>query len=125
MQLNFTLTGGNIMKKALIICAAGMSSSLIAKKTTDFFAEKNLPIHVDATTVPTAPEAIERNDFDLYLLSPQARLNYDKLSGKVEAHDKKLINIPPTAYVPTEKGITEIAKIVFTEFKADLQKQKG
>ena len=27
------------MKKALIICAAGMSSSMMAKKTTDYFAE--------------------------------------------------------------------------------------
>ncbi|MGO1918653.1 MAG: PTS cellobiose transporter subunit IIB, partial [Alkalibacterium gilvum] len=28
------------MKKALIICAGGMSSSLIAKKTTDYLKEK-------------------------------------------------------------------------------------
>ncbi|SPX05252.1 PTS system cellobiose-specific transporter subunit IIB [Enterococcus faecium] len=28
------------MKKALIICAAGMSSSMMASKTTDFFKQK-------------------------------------------------------------------------------------
>ncbi len=28
------------MKKALIICAGGMSSSVIAKKTTEYFKER-------------------------------------------------------------------------------------
>ncbi len=38
------------MKKALIICAAGMSSSMMAKKTTDYFKNKNIDIEVDAIT---------------------------------------------------------------------------
>ena len=38
------------MKKALIICAGGMSSSVIAKKTTESLQGKGNEIQVDATS---------------------------------------------------------------------------
>ena len=38
------------MKKALIICAGGMSSSVIAKKTTENLQGKGEEIQVDATS---------------------------------------------------------------------------
>lgn len=112
------------MKKVLIICAAGMSSSLIAKKTTDFFAEKNIPIELDATTVSKAPQLIERDEFDFYLVSPQAKMSYDKLAKDAERIGKPIDNIPPTSYIPTEAGITNIAKQVFTQLKPQLQAEK-
>ncbi|MBA4601585.1 hypothetical protein [Thermoactinomyces mirandus] len=42
------------MKKVLIICAGGMSSSLMAKKTTDFLKAKGNDIVVDATSANEA-----------------------------------------------------------------------
>lgn len=111
-------------KKALIICAAGMSSSLIAKKVTEFFEGKNLPIELDATTVSLASGIIDRDEFDLYLLSPQAKMNYDKLKAQTDSKGKKLENIPPTSYVPTETGITSLAKQVFIEFRDELKASK-
>ena len=38
------------MKKALIICAAGMSSSMMASKTTDFFKQKREEVLVEAVS---------------------------------------------------------------------------
>ena len=38
------------MKKVLIICAAGMSSSLMAKKTTEFLNGKVHDLKVDAVS---------------------------------------------------------------------------
>ena len=38
------------MKKALIICAAGMSSSMMASKTTEYFKGKGEDVFVDAVS---------------------------------------------------------------------------
>ena len=40
------------MAKALIICAGGMSSSLIAKKTQTLFAEQGHDIEMNSVGVP-------------------------------------------------------------------------
>lgn len=58
------------MKKILIICAAGMSSSVMAQKTTDYFKQKGIDIVVDATTDTEGTKAIETRDFDLFIISP-------------------------------------------------------
>ena len=59
------------MAKALIICAAGMSSSLMAKKTTEFLKGKGQDIEVDAISATEGGKAIAASEFDLYLVSPQ------------------------------------------------------
>ena len=55
------------MAKALIICAAGMSSSLMAKKTTEFLKGKGQDIEVDAISATEGGKAIAASEFDLYL----------------------------------------------------------
>ena len=62
------------MAKALIICAAGMSSSLMAKKTTEFLKGKD--IVVDAISATEGGKAIAAADFDLYLVSPQTKMYF-------------------------------------------------
>lgn len=52
------------MAKALIICAAGMSSSLMAKKTTEFFKSKGDDIEVDAISATEGGKAIAAAEFD-------------------------------------------------------------
>ena len=56
------------MAKALIICAAGMSSSLMAKKTTEFLKGKGQDIEVDAISATEGGKAIAASEFDLYLV---------------------------------------------------------
>lgn len=111
------------MKKALIICAAGMSSSMIARKVTEFFKEKNLPIELDATTVSNAPSIMDKGEFDLFLVSPQAKMSFEPLQRHAEKIGKPIQNIPPQSYIPTEDSIKSLAKQVFTEFKPALQKE--
>ncbi|MBM7643703.1 cellobiose-specific phosphotransferase system component IIB [Streptococcus loxodontisalivarius] len=62
------------MAKALIICVAGMSSSLMAKKTTEYFEKQGKDIQVDAINANEAKKVIENKEFDLYLVSPQAKM---------------------------------------------------
>lgn len=62
------------MKKALIICAAGMSSSMMASKTTDFFKQKREEVLVDAVSATEGDNMIKNSDFDLFLISPQTTM---------------------------------------------------
>ena len=64
------------MAKALIICAAGMSSSLMAKKTTEFLKSKGHDIEVDAVSATEGGKAIATAEFDLYLISPQTKMYF-------------------------------------------------
>lgn len=67
-------------KKALIICAGGMSSSMIAKKTMTFLQEQGEDIEMDAVGVPEGQKRIEADKYDLYLVSPQTRMNFKQLA---------------------------------------------
>lgn len=100
------------MKKALIICAGGMSSSLIAKKTTDYFKAEGKNIELDATSQSQGTKMIEKNEFDLYLVSPQTKMYFSNLEKAADKQGKPIVNIPPQAYVPIPMGIEKMAKLV-------------
>ncbi|HAJ70369.1 MAG: PTS cellobiose transporter subunit IIB [Alkalibacterium sp.] len=100
------------MKKALIICAGGMSSSLIAKKTTDYLKEKGENIELDATSQSQGTKMIEKDEFDLYLVSPQTRMYFSSLEKAANKKGKPIVNIPPQAYVPITMGIEKMAKLI-------------
>lgn len=100
------------MKKALIICAAGMSSSMMAKKVTTFLQGQGHDIALDATVASMGDEAIEKGEFDLYLISPQTKMYFDQFSETAKKHDRKIAPIPFEAYVPIPTGVEKLAKIV-------------
>lgn len=100
------------MKKALIICVAGMSSSLMAKKTTEYFKSKGIEIEVDAINATEAVKTVETGAFDLYLISPQAKMHFNKFSALAEKAGKPIENIPPQAYVPIPMGIEKLANVI-------------
>ena len=68
------------MKNVMLICNAGMSSSVMAKKTTKFLQEKGEDIQVDATTVASADKVFTSDKYDLILVSPQIRMKFDELN---------------------------------------------
>ena len=76
------------MAKALIICAAGMSSSLMAKKTTEFFKSKGDDIEVDAISATEGGKAIAAAEFDLYLISPQTKMYYKQFEEAAVLRDR-------------------------------------
>lgn len=100
------------MKKALIICAAGMSSSMMAKKTTDFLQAKGLQVEVDATPATEGDKLIREGDFDLFLISPQTTMYLDKFKKVGESVNKKVLSIPFQAYIPVPNGIEQLAKLI-------------
>lgn len=100
------------MKKVLIICAAGMSSSLMAKKTTEFLKSKGKDILVDAVSATEGSRMIESSDFDLFLVSPQTKMYYSKFLEIGNKVDKLVVNIPLQAYIPVPIGIQKMAKLI-------------
>ncbi len=100
------------MKKALIICAQGMSSSMMAMKTTKWFAENGHEISMEAVGVPEGTKLIESGDFDLFLISPQTKMFLKKFQEAGSRAGKKVVAIPPQAYVPIPSGIKAMAQLV-------------
>ena len=70
------------MTKALIICAAGMSSSLMAKKTTEYLQGQGQDITVEAIGATEGNKVIESATFDLYLISPQECISNNLLTSE-------------------------------------------
>lgn len=103
------------MKKVLIICAAGMSSSLMAKKTTEFFKAKGQDIEVDAVSANEGSKMIEKGDFDLFLVSPQTKMYYQKLKEAGDRVGKPVVNVPPQAYVPIPMGVEKLGNLILQE----------
>lgn len=100
------------MKKAIIMCAAGMSSSLMAKKTTEYFQANGHDIHVDATIAATGQKLITEQKYDLYLISPQAKMYFEKLKVLADKAERPMTVIPINAYNPLPKGIEALANLI-------------
>lgn len=100
------------MKKALIICAAGMSSSMMASKTTDLFKQKGEEIEVDAVSATEGDKMIKSSDFDLFLISPQTTMFLDKFVKLGKTVDKPVVSIPFQAYIPIPTGIQKLAELI-------------
>ena len=104
-----------LMKKALIICAAGMSSSMIAQKTTDALKAKGEEIFLEARGVQEGKGLLQNGDYDLYLVSPQTKMYLKELTDLGTANGKKVVPIPPQAYVPIPMGINKMCELVVKE----------
>lgn len=100
------------MKKALIICAAGMSSSMMAAKTTEYFKKNGKDIFVDAVSATEGDEMIKNSDFDLFLISPQTKMFFAKFEKLANEVGKPITNIPFQAYIPIPSGIEGMAKVI-------------
>lgn len=100
------------MKNVMIFCNAGMSSSLMAKKVTDLLAKKGGNIHVDATTTSDSRNIVNKNRYDLYLVSPQTKMYFKTICDYAQTYGKPVDNIPFNAYIPTPVGLENLAKII-------------
>ena len=58
-------------KKILLLCAAGMSTSLLVTKMIKAAEEKNIQVKIEACPVEKFNEKL--NEFDIFLLGPQVK----------------------------------------------------
>lgn len=62
------------MTKGMIICVSEMSSSMMAKKVTDYFKEQGKDIEIDAMISSMGDDEIRTGDEDIFLISPQTKM---------------------------------------------------
>ncbi|AHI52595.1 PTS sugar transporter subunit IIB [Spiroplasma culicicola] len=63
------------MKKVLLACAGGMSTSILVGKMRDIAFEDEIDVTIDATSVANAKTMA--NDWDIVLLGPQVSFELD------------------------------------------------
>ena len=95
------------MKKIILLCAAGMSTSMLVKKMQEPAAAENFECEIAA--YPTAEAKDKASDADVILLGPQVRFAKAKVEAAcpgipVEAIDMKLYGRMDG------KGVLETAK---------------
>lgn len=100
------------MKKALIICAAGMSSSLIAKKTAEYLNANGFEIEMNAVNATEGGKTIAAAEYDLYLVSPQTKMYFKQFEEAGAKVGKPVVQIPPQAYIPIPMGIEKMGALV-------------
>ena len=83
--------------KILLMCAAGMSTSLLVTKMEKYAKEKGInDLFIKAEPVEDLDKHADK--FDVFLLGPQVKYKEKWVKGIVEAKGKKYTNIPPQVY---------------------------
>ena len=65
------------MKKILLVCNAGMSTSMLVKKMQDAGKELNIDVSIEAKSLADAKKEI--TEADIILLGPQIRYELDNV----------------------------------------------
>jgi len=76
------------MKKILLLCSAGMSTSMVVKKMRISAEEKKLDVQIEAQGVESFQDHLE--EYDLFLLGPQIRFKKDELQKLATPFGKKV-----------------------------------
>lgn len=70
------------MKKILLVCAAGMSTSLLVNKMLAAAKEKGIEVHIEALPVSECSSVID--SVDIVLLGPQVRYQKPQVDALVK-----------------------------------------
>ncbi|ENM5723462.1 PTS sugar transporter subunit IIB [Vibrio mimicus] len=84
------------MKKILLCCSAGMSTSMLVKKMQQAAEIKGIDCKIEAMSVSEFGDAIK--EYDVCLLGPQVRFQLDELSKIADEYGKNIAAISPQAY---------------------------
>ena len=91
------------MKKIVLLCAAGMSTSLLVTKMQKAAADEGLECDINAYPIAQAKEA--GADADIILLGPQVRFNLAKIKEQCP-------NCPVEAIDMAAYGMMDGAKVI-------------
>lgn len=95
--------------KILLVCAAGMSTSLVVEKMKAALAPEEKDWEIKAQPVEMLPDLID--DYDVVLLGPQIGYKKAELSKLAKEHGKPLDVIKPMDYgMGKGKNILDHAK---------------
>lgn len=83
------------MKKIIVVCEAGITTSLLVKKLKEIYLEKEQDVEIDSKTLEEGLEFVEENSIDTVLLGPQVHHMDSKYE---ELTDAEVIKISVSDY---------------------------
>lgn len=98
------------MRKVLLVCAAGMSTSLLMNKMRDYAKSVNYDMEVEAQPVSTVDE--KGQDADVILLGPQIRFNLNKVKGMFPDKPVEAIDIQAYGTMNGEKVVKHVKELL-------------
>lgn len=72
------------MKTIMLVCAAGMSTSLLVSKMRNAAKTKGLDAHIFAVSASEVEDVLEDREVDVMLLGPQVKFLTEDLSSKLK-----------------------------------------
>lgn len=92
-------------KTIMLVCTAGMSTSLLVSKMNKSAEEKGMDVKVFATGVNEVEEKLAENDVDVLLLGPQVRYKKAEYEEMLEGQDivVEVVNMQDYGMVNGEK----------------------
>ncbi|WP_426711017.1 PTS sugar transporter subunit IIB [Cetobacterium sp. SF1] len=84
------------MKKILLLCSAGMSTSMVVKKMEAAAAAENIEVKIDAVGLEQFHELLSQ--YDVFLLGPQVRFKKPELAPIAAQAGKPLEVIDTMSY---------------------------
>lgn len=84
------------MKKILLCCSAGMSTSMLVQKMVKAAEARGIDCKIEAHAVTVFEDAIQ--EFDVCLLGPQVRFQLEELRQTASQYGKQIDAISPMAY---------------------------
>lgn len=84
------------MRKILLCCSAGMSTSMLVKKMEQAAEKRGVACKIEALPVTVFEDAIQ--EFDVCLLGPQVRFQLEELRKTASDYGKQIDAISPMNY---------------------------
>ncbi|MEQ6277354.1 PTS sugar transporter subunit IIB [Kluyvera huaxiensis] len=69
------------MENILLVCAAGMSTSMLVKRMREHAEAVNNPANINALAISEAKEKIKKNEVSVVLLGPQVRFQKNEIEA--------------------------------------------
>ncbi len=76
------------MKKILLLCSAGMSTSIVVKKMKEAAEKRGLESQIEAVGLEQFNDKL--GEYDVFLLGPQVRFKKDELNKIAQEVGKKV-----------------------------------
>ncbi|MFZ3390009.1 PTS sugar transporter subunit IIB [Buttiauxella gaviniae] len=72
------------MKNILLVCAAGMSTSMLVKRMKEHAVAGNIEVNINALAISEAKDRIKKNEADIVLLGPQVRFQKSEIEEIIQ-----------------------------------------
>lgn len=97
-------------KTIMLVCAAGMSTSLLVKKMQDAASNTNINVKIFATAASNAESEFDSKHPDLLLLGPQVRYMENDMKKNFPSIPVKIINMADYGMMNGQKVLEQALK---------------